>query len=421
VIAHAEYELRCRSDFGPSWSIREHLPVLRALADECDSAYELGVGAVVSTWAFLSSSLRDLTSVDIAHPEGVGGDLDRARTAAAEMGKRFTFLQASSLEIERHQVDLTFIDTLHTFGQLLAELRRFAPFTRRYLVLHDTEVFGTTGEDGVAPGLRMAIDVFLRDNPGWALEAHYPNNHGLTVLKRRQTTANVMAVTGFVENAFPARHLDQSQFRALGTRLRETLGDRLTCFDNHWRLPDCWAFSLLQEQPLLLPTDPAPPPDRYASHRHAAISNIVLAQRFEWVRLAAQMHRDVEVFVWVEYNVLKQQGVTPEVLRSHLDRIEQTPIDAMHLPGIWPSGVVGHDQISWRFAGSTWICPRYLVEPLAEAAKSLVSMRVRTTGRISWDTNTLAEIEMLGLVPMQWYPGGHDATQFTGFGTSATA
>jgi len=41
----------------------------------------------------------------------------------------------------------------HQYGQLKRELAKFAPFSRRYLVLHDTTVDGEYGE-----ALRLNID-----------------------------------------------------------------------------------------------------------------------------------------------------------------------------------------------------------------------------------------------------------------------
>jgi len=43
-------------------------------------------------------------------------------------------------------VDLLFIDTLHTFEQLTAELEAFARNTNLYIILHDMESFGKHDE-----------------------------------------------------------------------------------------------------------------------------------------------------------------------------------------------------------------------------------------------------------------------------------
>lgn len=415
TIAVEQFNLRCQTTFAESWSIREHLPTLRALADECESAFELGVQRVVTTWAFLASSLRSLTSVDLVHPSVFGTAFETAELAAAEAGKDFRFVQASTLDVALHEVDLTFIDTFHVYEQLLAELRRFSPFTNKYIVLHDTEVFGEIGEDRTSQGLKPAVDQFLQESPSWFISAHYRNNHGLTVLARRPATRRAMAVTGFVDSAFPARHLTQGQARDYGSRLKRALTGRVHAFDEGWELSDCWAHHLLEENPNLLPTDENPPADRYAEPQDAARSNIVLLQRYEWMRLAAEQHPDVDVFAWIEYTVLKQRNVTESVLRAFVDALEQLPVNAITLPGIWNKSPINDRSAHWRFAGSCWMAPRQLLEPLADTVKTVATLRTRRTGRISWDMNTMAYVELLDVLPIRWYPGNHDETQFTGF------
>lgn len=421
TIAHAQFEIRCQTPEGDAWSIYEHLPTIRDLADECESAYELGVHKVTSTWAFLAAPrLKKLISVDRVHPSHLGGDLALAENAAKEVGKHFQFIQNSTLNVSPEPVDLTFIDTWHVYDLLMQELERFAPTTRKYIVLHDTETFGTVGEDRVSKGLRFAVDEFLGRHPEWYKKAHYTNNNGLTVLARRETETKkknkVMAVTGYVFNAFPARHLSPAQFNGYGERLKTALGSRLCAFDQNWTLEDLWAYPLLKENPGLLPSDVNPPTDRYPSPKDAAISNLVLLQRYEWMRLAAELHRDVDVFAWVEYSVLKQQGVTEQVILDFLDKLEQTPIDAITLPGEWDKKPINDSYAHWRFAGSCWICPRPLAKPLAETVKTVATMRTKMTGKVSWDMNTMAYVELLDVLPIRWYRGGHNETQFTGFG-----
>lgn len=226
--------------------------------------------------------------------------------------------------------------------------------------------------------------------------------------------SRVLAVTGFVDDAFPARHLTQHQAREYGDRLKAALGDRLHAFDDGWRLPDCWAHRLLEANPDLLPSDRNPPADRYASPHDAARSNIVLMQRFEWVRRAAERFPDVDVFAWIEYTVLKQRNVDERVVVSFIDALERTPIDAVTLPGIWNKGLIDDGAAHWRFAGSCWIAPRHLVAPLADVVMTVASLRARHTGRLSWDMNTMAYVELLDVLPIRWYPGNHDETQFTG-------
>ena len=416
MIAQERYDACCADTTGWAWTIHEHLPRIRALAAECESAYELGVHAIVSTWALLASGLRSLTSVDLQHPSSLGADLGLVERAALEQGTDFRFLQCNTLEVAVEPVDLTFIDTWHVHDQLLAELRRFAPFTRKYLVLHDTETFGLVGEDGVSRGLSSAIVEFLEADHSWFLAEHHTNNNGLTVLARRQVSQKVMGVTGFVADAFPARHLDGAAFRQLGEELKDAAAGRIVAFDEGWSLRDCWAHRFLDEIPDLRASDPSPPADRYADPRDALLSNIVLLQRFEWMRLAAERNPDVDVFVWLEYSVLKQRGVTADVVRRYLDTTELVEVDAITAPGEWERSPVVDSRIHWRFAGSTWMCPRALVAPLADAVRDLVALRAPLTRTLTWDVNTLALVELLDVLPFRWYRGGHDETQFRGFG-----
>jgi hypothetical protein len=78
---------------------------------------------------------------------------------------------------------MLFIDSRHTAEHLWGELLRHAPQVRRWIVLHDTVIFGETGEDG-GPGLLPAVRRYLRDHPEWTVKSHARNNHGLMVLTR---------------------------------------------------------------------------------------------------------------------------------------------------------------------------------------------------------------------------------------------
>lgn len=223
-----------------------------------------------------------------------------------------------------------------------------------------------------------------------------------------------LCVTGFVPNAFPARHLTLDQCHDYGRRLRVACGDSLVVYDN-WRIEDCWAYQLLADNPGLMPSCANPPADRFCSPAHMTLSNIVLLQRFEWMRLAAAEH-DADVFAWVEYTCLKQRNVTEDVLRAFVERLQVTPCHAVTLPGCWHRSMINDADAHWRFVGSCWVCPRALVDKVADAVKTVASLRARLTGRLSWDMNTLAYVELLDCLPFGWYEAGHDETQFLRYG-----
>ena len=145
------------------------------------------------------------------------------------------------------------------------------------------------------------------------------------------------------------------------------------------------------------------------------LSNIVLLQRYEWMQMAAA-ECDADVFAWVEYTCLKQRNVTEQVLRTFVERLNATPCNAVTLPGCWPRGLIDDSDAHWRFVGSCWVCPRHLITPVADAVKTVASLRARLTGRLSWDMNTFAYVELLDCLPIRWYEAGHDDSQFLRYG-----
>lgn len=224
-----------------------------------------------------------------------------------------------------------------------------------------------------------------------------------------------MIVSGFIPNAFPAKHLSELQCRDYGNRLKKALGDRICCFDSNFKLDECWAYKFIEENPNLLPSDINPPKDRYAEPKHAAISNIILLQRYEWMRMAKELHPDVDVFAWVEYTVFKQRNVREKVIVDFADSLESKFYDAISLPGIWDKKPIDDKFAHWRFAGSVWACPRKYVADVAHSIKTVATLRTKLTGKISWDMNTMAFVELLDILPIRWYYGNHDETQFTNF------
>jgi len=189
--------------------INEHLPILRELSRSCASICEIGVRRCVSSWAFLQGLAEskaskkkllciDINPADISDLERWGGNLiPPVRTKLVVADSRKIVLP--------HEFDLLFIDTLHVYGQLKAELWAHEKRIRRFIVLHDTEIDGDQGEvlrmgwdarkmaqdtgmkeEELLQGLGRAIQEFLSTFPDWVQQSHFANNNGLTVLARRQ-------------------------------------------------------------------------------------------------------------------------------------------------------------------------------------------------------------------------------------------
>jgi hypothetical protein len=50
-------------------------------------------------------------------------------------------------------VDLTFIDTWHIYGQLKRELEKFSKITNKYIIMHDTQVDGIIYGETIRMGM----------------------------------------------------------------------------------------------------------------------------------------------------------------------------------------------------------------------------------------------------------------------------
>lgn len=120
----------------------ELFPTLRGYAEKCEHVTEFGVRGVFTTWAFLAARPKRLVSYDIEY----NGNIEGAKKEAAKAGVDFEFRQENTLHADIEKTDLLFIDTLHTYHQLKAELERHAGRVGKFIILHDTESFGRHDE-----------------------------------------------------------------------------------------------------------------------------------------------------------------------------------------------------------------------------------------------------------------------------------
>jgi hypothetical protein len=161
--------------------INEHLPMLYFLAQQCDHVTEFGVRTGASTLAFLhglQGRPATLRSYDINDQYGVQELLTRWTRV------EWTFSICSTLSISRIEpTDLLFVDTLHNYDQVRQELALHGDAARRWIVFHDTETFGLTGDDG-GRGINQAIDEWLQAKAEWRIVYRTHRNNGLTVIQR---------------------------------------------------------------------------------------------------------------------------------------------------------------------------------------------------------------------------------------------
>jgi cephalosporin hydroxylase len=125
----ADYRARCAEDS----DISLHLPFLYENA-QGRTVIELGVRSGNSTAAFLAAG-AEVWSADTQEPQ-VPGEW--------RGNPRWHFLLGDDLSPEilaglPAKADIVFIDTAHTYGHTLAELRAYAPRARLLVLLHDTQ------------------------------------------------------------------------------------------------------------------------------------------------------------------------------------------------------------------------------------------------------------------------------------------
>ena len=168
------YEMECSKHS----DINEHLPTLKKYSEECDHITEMGVRGIVSTWAFLMGNPKKLISYDI-------NQIDESIIKNSLIGNEteFNFILGDTMKIEIEETDLLFIDTLHTYEQLKVELQLHGNKSRKYIIFHDTTLFGNRGERGDI-GLNPAIEEFIEKNLHWYKHEVFTNCCGLTILKR---------------------------------------------------------------------------------------------------------------------------------------------------------------------------------------------------------------------------------------------
>lgn len=170
--------------------INEHLWTLRSLAEECEHVTEFGMRTGLSTAALLAGQPKKLVTWDINIASVISTRTAELANLASGGRTDFEPRVGNTLEISPIEpTDMLFIDSLHTATHLLAELKRHADPARmhvkKYLVFHDTILFGDVGEDGQSPGLRGAIRFFQSKwaLPQWELLHDFKNNNGLVVLR----------------------------------------------------------------------------------------------------------------------------------------------------------------------------------------------------------------------------------------------
>jgi hypothetical protein len=176
--------------------INEHLETLYNLGRECSHITEMGVRWVSSTWPLVYSNPKKIISYDIV----TNPNIIEVINLCNEYSVDYSFHERDVLQLEIEPTELLFIDTLHTYNQLIKELEIHSNKVSKYIVLHDTDFFGRVDESvyehasnlikenpTTKQGLMTAVEDFLSTELGqsWEIFKIYKNNNGLTILKNK--------------------------------------------------------------------------------------------------------------------------------------------------------------------------------------------------------------------------------------------
>ena len=153
---------------------RVHATVLRELAAG-KRVLELGVCFGMSTAILLSARPSCMTSVDIR--PFILEESFRAAAEEADLWWGFECADTTSNRRFMAGCDFMFVDTLHTYDQVRAELtQHVGPEYPKVIAFHDTVLYGEVGDgpmtpDGTPPeGINRAIEEFRADNPQWRVK-----------------------------------------------------------------------------------------------------------------------------------------------------------------------------------------------------------------------------------------------------------
>lgn len=185
----------------------QHAPALESLASRCNSVIEVTKRRESSAFLLAGLTSKSACEQKKCESEGCSGACNRTvkmhtfqeeedslhllleELAASGIGgdKQIEWTnQVGSIEEMPElpfEPDMLFLDTRHTGERASAELAKYGPSVKKYIVYHDTASHGQYGEDG-KPGLMFAIRDFLHANPDWFVYWHTNEQYGLTVLSR---------------------------------------------------------------------------------------------------------------------------------------------------------------------------------------------------------------------------------------------
>lgn len=174
-----------------------------------------------------------------------------------------------------------------------------------------------------------------------------------------------------------------------------------------WPLDGCWLSPYMKNELIAVPLSAQGNP---AKDTIAYMT--VLAQKTEWLSLAADNDPSADVYVWMDYGIFHQEGFTEELVADFFSRVRP---DDLAFPGLWEKASVPEYEPCWRFLGSMFVCPAAQVHPLHAAVKSEILTHLAETGHVLWDVNNWARVELKEILPIRWYNAAHNSSMLTNY------
>lgn len=154
-----------------------YIDILKKYASECDTVVEFGTWNGLSAVVFALSGVKSITSCDL--------DLSRVNQKLINnlSDVNINFIKENSLNANlEYNADLIFLDTVHTYEHVKAELSVRARGAKKYLIIHDTNY--PPDRKNPKNRVRDAVNEFLVKNKEFKLELEDRTSTGIMVLKR---------------------------------------------------------------------------------------------------------------------------------------------------------------------------------------------------------------------------------------------
>ncbi len=222
--------------------------------------------------------------------------------------------------------------------------------------------------------------------------------------------SDIKLVTGYVPIANHPR--SATEYGWLGESIFGNLNcENFTIHPFYEDVRSTWLHALIEDAPFKVTPSIADNPAKNTLAYHCANH-----QKFGWLFKAAYFDPTPSTFVWMDYGIGHVPGVTAEVVQDFMDRVR--PGD-FAIPGCWEKEYAKENSNylwpNWRFCGGLMVVPRDQVEKLYKAIKWEVGNHVKRTQNITWEVNSLANVEKR-LPGLRWYKADHDQTMFTNYG-----